>query len=70
MNKLAVRIAEKGLKKSKIAERAGIAKSTLSKILSGESTPTLLVALRIAAVLETTVEDLWGHLNEKGDDEL
>lgn len=62
MNKLEVRIAEKGLKKGWIAKEVGIANSTFSKIVKGESVPTLPVALRIAEVLETTVERLWGHL--------
>ncbi|MGO4890266.1 helix-turn-helix transcriptional regulator [Anaerobacillus sp. MEB173] len=44
-----------------LAKEAKIAPGTLSNILKG-ATPTLPVALRIAKVLGTTVEDLWGHL--------
>lgn len=69
MNKLEVRIAERGLKKGWIAKQVGIANSTLSKIVSGESVPTLPVALKMAEVLETTVEALWGHLKNKGDEQ-
>lgn len=64
MNKLEVRIAEKGLKKGWIAKEVGIAPSTLSKIVKGESIPTLQVALRLAEVLDSTVEALWGHIKK------
>lgn len=55
-------IEERGLLKSWVARKAGIAPGTLSKIISGESEPTLKVALRLARVLNITVEELWGHL--------
>lgn len=54
-------INERGIKQSFIAEKAGISPGTLSKIVRGESIPTLPVAIKIARVLETTVEDLWGY---------
>ena len=55
-------IQERGLKKSWIAKNVNIAPGTLSKIISGESIPTLPVALRIAELLEETVEELWGYV--------
>ncbi|WEG14180.1 helix-turn-helix transcriptional regulator [Pullulanibacillus sp. KACC 23026] len=63
--KIAVKIAEKGLKKGFVANKAGISLSAFSKILSGETKePKLKVAIKLARVLETSVEELWGHLVE------
>jgi DNA-binding XRE family transcriptional regulator len=58
-------IEDRMLKKGKIAEKVGIAPQTLSKIVKGESIPTLKVALKLAKVLEMSVEHLWGHLIEE-----
>jgi DNA-binding XRE family transcriptional regulator len=55
-------IEEKGLLKNWVAKKAGIAPGTLSKIISGESDPTLKVAIKLARVLGMNVEELWGHL--------
>lgn len=60
--KLQMIIKDRGLKQSFIAEKAGISPGALSKIVRGESMPTLPVALRLARVLELTVEELWGDL--------
>jgi DNA-binding XRE family transcriptional regulator len=65
MTPLAKAIKEKGLRKKWVAEKVGIAPGTLSLILSGKSDPTLKVALRLAKVLNMTVEELWGHLIEE-----
>lgn len=55
-------VEEDGYRKGWIAKKAGIAPGTLSKIISGESEPTLRVALRLAKILNKTVEELWGYL--------
>ncbi|MBM4762691.1 helix-turn-helix domain-containing protein [Bacillus sp. B15-48] len=57
-------IKERGLKKGFIAEKAGLSRSAFSLVCSGKSVPTLLAAIRIARVLNTTVEELWGNLIE------
>lgn len=63
--KVAVKIAEKGLKKGFVANEVGISLSAFSKIISGETKePKLSVAIKLARVLDTTVEELWGHLVE------
>jgi DNA-binding XRE family transcriptional regulator len=69
MNPLAKLIEDRMLKKGKIAKRVGIAPQTFSKIVKGESVPTLIVALRLAKVLEMSVEHLWGHLIEEENNE-
>lgn len=45
-----------------IAKKAGVTQGTFSKIVRGESIPSLSVAIKIARVLNTTVEELWGDL--------
>jgi DNA-binding XRE family transcriptional regulator len=65
MTPLAKLIEDRMLKKGKIAEKVGIAPQTFSKIVKGESIPTLKVALKLAKVLEMSVEHLWGHLIEE-----
>jgi DNA-binding XRE family transcriptional regulator len=57
-------IKERGLKQAFIAEKADVSPGALSKIVRGESLPTLPVAIRIARVLGETVEELWGYLVE------
>ena len=41
-----------------IAKKVGIANSTMTNLSQG-GTPTLLVAIRIAKVLDIRVEDIW-----------
>ncbi|MEA1855568.1 helix-turn-helix transcriptional regulator [Cytobacillus sp. OWB-43] len=62
--KLKSKIKASGLKQSFIAENAKISKSALSLIVNGKSLPTLTAAIRIARVLDETVENLWGDLVE------
>lgn len=62
--KLKQLITEKGLKQNFIAEKVGVTTATLSKIVRGDSIPTLPVALKIARVLGETVEGLWGDIIE------
>lgn len=47
--------------KAEQARRFGIAVTHWARIRSGEITPTLDTAMRIAAVAETSVEALWGR---------
>lgn len=61
MNKIAELIEQKGLKKTFVAQQAGISKGSLSNIITGKTKePSLQVAIRLAKILGTTVEDLWG----------
>lgn len=61
MNKIAKVIEEKGLRKRFVADKCGISPGTLSKIISGETKqPSLDVAIKLARILGTTVEELWG----------
>ncbi len=55
-------VDEKGLRYGFIAKKVGIANSTMTNLLQGGS-PTLLVAIRIAKILEKKVEDIWFEEN-------
>lgn len=63
--KIAIRIAELGYKKGEVAAKAEITRGTLTLIIKGESLPSLPVAIRLARVLGTTVEELWGDVADK-----
>ncbi|OLS34181.1 hypothetical protein BTR22_19015 [Alkalihalophilus pseudofirmus] len=58
-----------GIQKGWLAEQVEISRGAMGKILSGESKPTLIVALKIAHALNAPVEDLWGSLIESWKDE-
>lgn len=59
-------ITERGLKQGFIAEKADVSRGAFSLIVRGKSIPTLPAALRIAQVLDMSVEELWGeYINEK-----
>lgn len=57
-------ITKSGLKKSYIAQRVGIRPATLTALISGETKtgPEMITGLKIARLLNTTVENLWGYL--------
>lgn len=52
---------EKGISHQKLADIAGIHRSTVSRVESGERIPTITVCLKIAQALE---EDLSALLNQ------
>jgi DNA-binding XRE family transcriptional regulator len=62
--KLKLLIKEKEMKQGDIADKIGVSKGALSLIVNGKSMPTLTVAIKLARVLETSVEYLWGDLVE------
>lgn len=71
MNRLKHRREELGLTQLEVARKANIKRSLYSVIELGICKPSLPVALSIAEVLQTTVEDLFGHLKlETGDESI
>ena len=48
-----------GLSQRKLAALVNVGKTTISEIERGDRLPNVVTAIRIARVLETTVEDLW-----------
>ena len=55
-------IDSKGLKKSYVAEKAGISESHLRKITNGKSIPSLTVSRKIANALGESVEKVFPWL--------
>jgi DNA-binding XRE family transcriptional regulator len=55
-------LEQRGIKKKWLAEKVGVTPTAMTKICKGESVPHLKIALRIADVLELTVEEIWGYL--------
>ena len=48
----------KGYTQKKLAQRSGCTEASISKYVSGERTPTLKVAKRLAKALSVTLDDL------------
>ncbi len=57
-----VRIARSayGFTQETLAAAVGITRQTVISIESGDYAPSVLLAIRIARCVHTTVEDLWG----------
>ena len=51
--------AKKGLTQEELAEKIGITRQTIISIEKGNYTPSVLLALKIAAVFRTSVEDIF-----------
>lgn len=49
-----------GISQRELARRIGVGKTTISEIERGDRLPNVLMAIRIARALETTVEEIWG----------
>lgn len=53
-----------------LAEQCGVNEANLNGVVNGKRLPTLKLALKIARVLNTTAEELWGYiLDEKTTEE-
>lgn len=58
-NKLKEIIKEKGLKQKFIAEKANITEGTLSGIINNKNVPNVEMAIKLAKVLNMTVEEIF-----------
>ena len=58
-NRVRVARAERTLSQTDLARAAGVSRQTISSIETGQYGPSTLLALRLAAVLERRVEDLF-----------
>jgi DNA-binding XRE family transcriptional regulator len=58
--RLAVARGRAGLSQRQLAERLGVAKSTVARVELGQTTPSLELALGLAHVLGDSVEALFG----------
>ena len=53
-----------GLTQRELAAQAGTGNSSVAEIESGNRLPNVLLAIRIARVLQMAVEELWEESNE------
>jgi putative transcriptional regulator len=49
-----------GLTQADLAVAVGVSRQTIISMESGDYAPSVLLALRVARELQTTVEELWG----------
>jgi putative transcriptional regulator len=63
--KLKIAMVEKDLTQRDLSEKAGISETSISGLVRGRTSPSIEVALKLAHVLEKSVEELWGHLIEE-----
>lgn len=55
----------KGVSQRWLAQKVGCSHSTLGAIERGESAPNVYLAMRIARVLDATVEELWRENHDR-----
>ncbi len=58
-NKLKYILKKQGRSQTWLTEKVGVNKSTINDIVNDKRIPTLPVALKIAKVLELTIEEIW-----------
>lgn len=58
-NRLKERRTELGLTQAELAERCGVSRKTVNTVENGVFVPSTLLALKLAAVLERPVEELF-----------
>ena len=63
-NRLKVARAEKGLSQGDLAKLVGVSRQTISLIERGDYNPSVTLALKIAKILNATVEDMFSYLEE------
>lgn len=61
-NRLKELRARDGLSQGELGQRAGVSRQTISLIERGDYSPSVTLALRIAAIFQTTVEDIFSYL--------
>ena len=54
-----------GLKQAELAERVGVRRETIVNLEKGKYNPSLKLAMDIAKVFETTVEELFCYTDEE-----
>ena len=64
MNKLKEYRARHHLSQTELGNLAGVSRQTISLIERGDYNPSVTLALKIAKILNATVEDLFSYLEE------
>jgi putative transcriptional regulator len=58
-NTIAVKRAERGLSQQELASAIGVSRKTISTVETGRFTPSVVIALSLAAFFEVKVENLF-----------
>lgn len=57
-------MVERDYTQGSLADAVGISNTSMSQIVREKTVPNLILAMKIAKKLDSTVEELWGHLLE------
>jgi len=58
-NNINVWVAKSGMNKKEVAEKMGVSQTVLSRWINGKSDPSLRNALKLAELLNCSVDDLY-----------
>ena len=64
LNRLKEYRARLGINQTELGKLAGVSRQTISLIERGDYSPSVTLALKIAKILNATVEDLFSYLEE------
>ncbi|MEG0541495.1 MAG: helix-turn-helix transcriptional regulator [Angelakisella sp.] len=64
-NRLRELRARDGLNQGELGQLAGVSRQTISLIERGDYSPSVTLALKIAAIFKTTVEDIFSYTEEE-----
>ena len=60
-NNIKFRRKELGFKQEDLAKKCNVSRQTINAIENNKYDPSLLLAFRLASILQTTVDDLFNH---------
>ncbi|MEG1687815.1 MAG: helix-turn-helix transcriptional regulator [Angelakisella sp.] len=64
MNRLRELRARDGLSQGELGQLAGVSRQTISLIERGDYSPSVTLAIKLSAILKTTVEELFSYISE------
>lgn len=67
MNRLKEHRARLGVNQSELGKLAGVSRQTISLIERGDYSPSVTLALKLAKIFETSVEEIFAY--EEGEDD-
>ncbi|RSX58067.1 helix-turn-helix transcriptional regulator [Bifidobacterium samirii] len=62
---LRIRRLERGLKQSELADMVNVRRETIGRLEQGQYCPSLRLAMDLARIFDTTVEDLFSFDDER-----
>lgn len=68
-NRLKEHRARLGVNQSELGKRAGVSRQTISLIERGDYSPSVTLALKLAAIFQVTVEDIFTYVEGNEDEE-